>query len=194
KVLNDSGSNYAELEEMLYKGKVIEGASLNTLILHGVYKIKNCTNMPSGASATKYLLLIVHSVLDGTNRIIKQEVVDYDTSSTYVRIIEKGKIGKWSSDGGVIEEEISSINKDIGSLSSLKTSAKGSIVNAINENKIGLDGLSNNVSSNKKDFDTLKKTYDSDNHDKDYLKLTGGSVEGNVAIKNNSGLQGKTNS
>lgn len=194
KVMNDNGSVYGELEEMFYEGKVVEGKSLNTLILTGNYRIKNCTNTPNGISKTKEILLIVSSVRNGSSRIIKQELVDFDTNSTYVRLIENGTFGTWSSAGEVVANQIKAIDNKVGVLSGLKTNHKTNLVGSLNEVLDGVGNNSKDISTNVKDISDLKKAFDSHDHDKQYLKLTGGSVEGHISLNNNVAFRGKNSS
>ncbi len=194
KVMDDNGSVYGELEEMLYKGKVVEGKSLNTLILTGNYRIKNCTNAPTGISKTKELLLIVNSVENGSERIIKQELVDFDTKSTYMRVIENGKFGLWSSAGEVIANQLKDIDGKVGILSNLKTNHKTNLVGSLNEVLDGVKDNSKGISTNVDNISDLKKKFDSHDHDNQYLKLTGGSVDGHVSLSNNVAFRGKNSS
>ncbi|WP_235190054.1 pyocin knob domain-containing protein [Bacillus gaemokensis] len=177
----------SDFDEMFLKGKLLQGINLNTIKDNGLYRVKGCTNAPSGMVATTVYLMKVDTV----DTVVLQTFYDHTGNDTHQRAIVGSTIGTWSAGGKATNDAIADINKNVGSLTSLKTTVKTSIVNAVNEVQTEVDGLQTQVTSNDADIAKLKSDMTSHNHDSSYLKLSGGSLTGSVSVANNKSFFGK---
>lgn len=177
----------SDFDEMFIKGKLLQGVDLNTVKDNGLYRVKGCANAPSGMVATTVYLMKVDTV----DTVVLQTFYDHTGNDTHQRAIVGSTVGAWSAGGKKTNDAINDINKNIGALTGLQTSAKTSIVNAINEVQAKTTSLQSQVTSNDGDISKLKSDLASHNHDNVYLKLSGGSLTNNVSIANNKSFSGK---
>lgn len=177
----------SDFDEMFLKGKLIQGVDLNTVKSNGLYRVKGCTNAPSGMVATTVYLMKVETV----DTVVLQTFYDHTGNDTHQRAIVGSTVGAWSAGGKKTNDAIATINTNIGALTGLQTSVKTSVVNAINEVQTEVNGLQTQVTSNDGDIAKLKSDLTSHNHDNAYLKLTGGSLSGGLSVANNQSISGK---
>ncbi|MBK1611803.1 pyocin knob domain-containing protein [Bacillus cereus] len=184
----DANGVISDFDEMFLKGKLIQGVDLNTIKANGLYRAKGCTNAPSGMVATTVYLMKVETV----DTVVLQTFYDHTGNDTHQRAIVGSTIGAWSAGGKKTNDAIADINKNIGSLTGLKTTAKTSIVNAVNEVQTEVDEVLKKANDNATAIAQLGKDSVTHNHDNAYLKLSGGSLTGSVSVANNKSFSGKT--
>ncbi|MGP0689816.1 pyocin knob domain-containing protein [Priestia aryabhattai] len=190
KVLDANGNVTSNLEELLLTGKSVTGVALSTVNTTGLYMVKDCTDAPiTMASGTAYLMSV-----ETTGMIVKQVFYDRQNNNTYTRPIYNGTAGSWIATGKATSDSISNLQSIVGSLASLTTSNKTSIVNSINEVQSEVNSASSAIVQIQADIASLDADSTNHNHDSRYLQLTGGSLTGKTSMKNNTSYAGKNTS
>ncbi|MED3976182.1 pyocin knob domain-containing protein [Priestia megaterium] len=188
KIFDSTGKVTSNLDELLLKGKVVAGVSLNTIGDTGLYMVKDCTDSPiSMATGTGYLMSV-----ENVGIIVKQMFFDRANSNTYTRAIYNGSVGTWIASGKITADTLNSLKTSVGNLGSLKTSAKDSLVSSINEVNSKTDSTAKAVSTVGSDLANLDSRFKSHNHDSVYLRKSGGSLEGTVSMAHDTSYAGKT--
>ncbi|HDR7263658.1 pyocin knob domain-containing protein [Bacillus sp. CH_203] len=177
----------SDFNEMFLQGKLLQSVDLNTVKSNGLYRVKGCTNAPSGMVATTVYLMKVETV----DTVVLQTFYDHAGNDTHQRAIVGSTIGAWSAGGKKTNDAIADINKNVGTLTELKTTAKTSIVNAVNEVQTEVDEALKKANDNATAIAQLGKDSTNHNHDNAYLKLTGGSLSGGLSVANNQSISGK---
>lgn len=186
KIMGASGIT-SDFNEMFLTGKLIQGVNLNTVKENGLYRVKGCTNAPSGMVATTVYLMRV----DAVDTVVLQTFYDHAGNDTHQRAIVGSTVSPWSAGGKKTNDAIATINANIGSIANLKTSDKNSVVNAVNEVQTEVDMALKKASDNASAISQLNKDITNHNHDGTYVKLTGGTVTGNISMANNKSFSGK---
>lgn len=186
KIISANGIT-SDFSEMFLQGKLIQGVNLNTVKENGLYRVKGCTNAPSGMVATTIYLMKV----DAIDTVVLQTFYDHIGNDTHQRAIVGSTVGAWSAGGKKTNDAIADINKNIGALTGLKTDVKTSVVNAVNEVQAEVDTALKKASDNATAIAQLGKDSTNHNHDGAYVKLTGGTVNGNLSMANNKSFSGK---
>lgn len=190
KITDSTGAVIGSFKEFGVEGKVVNSGSYRNLKVTGIYKVTNLTDLPPGYDVGKISILSVKAV----GKVGSPDLISYDLMSqsgdVYHNVTIGGVYGTWTSGGTSLKNTITSITNSIGTLSSLKTSAKGSLVNAINEvsdvanaSKIKGDATANELTSFKEH-----------NHDARYLFKSGDTVNGDLVFANNKGMSGNSTS
>ncbi|HFK1543513.1 TPA: pyocin knob domain-containing protein [Bacillus cereus] len=182
-----TGGITSDFNEMFLMGKLIQGVNLNTVKENGLYRVKGCTNAPSGMVATTVYLMRVESV----DTVTLQHFYDHAGNDTHQRAIVGSTVGAWSAGGKKTNDAIAIINTNIGTITSLKTSDKTNIVNAVNEVQTEVDSAMKKATDNETAIKQLGQDSTNHNHDGTYLKLTGGSLSGGLSVANNQSISGK---
>ncbi|MGE6347859.1 pyocin knob domain-containing protein [Bacillus mycoides] len=152
-----------------------------------MYRVKGCTNAPSGMVATTVYLMKVEAV----DTVVLQTFYDHAGNDTHQRAIVGSTVGSWSAGGKKTNDAIATINTNIGTITNLRTSDKTSVVNAVNEVQAEVDTALKKASDNATAISQLGKDSTNHNHDSTYLKLTGGSLSGGLSVANNQSISGK---
>lgn len=133
RITNSSKTDLGSLLELYFEGKTIDGATISDIKTSGIYKGKNMVGLPEGIPADKTAILqvtavgkagapdMIHYTVIGANGTVKDKAVGV------------GVTGDWTSGGTELKDKLSSLTSQVGSLSSLKTSTKANVVEAINE-------------------------------------------------------------
>ncbi|HDR7066876.1 TPA: hypothetical protein QCW42_003982 [Bacillus cereus] len=186
KIVGTSGIT-SDFNEMFLLGKLLQGVNLNTVKENGLYRVKGCTNSPSGmVTTTTYLMKV-----DAVDTVALQTFYDHAGNDTHQRAIVGNTVGAWSAGGKKTNDAIATINASIGSIASLKTSDKTSVVSAVNEVQTEVDVALKKASDNATAIAQLGKDSTNHNHDNTYLKLSGGSLSGGLSVANNQSISGK---
>lgn len=181
-----SGSD-SNIDELLLKGKLLNGVDLNTVKETGVYRIINCTNVPTNNSST--LIMVVHAVEEG---IVSQEVFDHNSQDSYKRYIDGTTIKSWTNAGQSLLMEIDMIKSQLGDTGDLSTG--NTPVDAINTLKQDVDSHDVKIQDNAVEIDRLDNEMNIHNHDSRYFKLSGGNLSGKLSVPNSASLAGRSNS
>ncbi|HHB2481332.1 TPA: pyocin knob domain-containing protein [Bacillus cereus] len=182
-----TGGITSDFNEMFLMGKLIQGVNLNTVKENGLYRVKGCTNAPSGMVATAVYLMRVETV----DTVTLQHFYDHTGNDMHQRAIVGSTVHAWSAGGKKTNDAIATINTNIGTITSLKTSDKTNIVNAVNEVQTEVDSAMKKATDNETAIKQLGRDSTNHNHDGTYLKLTGGSLSGGLSVANNQSISGK---
>lgn len=169
------------LNELAFKGKVVENVDFHTLKHTGVYNVKNLGGIPSNIPNDKRAILSIISVGNTDNPdVILYRLIGANGVITENTIAGNSESG-WGTGGVSLKNTIENINNSIGRLNELRTQAKD-VSGAINEVLNKANGIDWNLGQ-------LKKEYASHNHDDRYVLKHGDTLEGNVVVGNNSSFK-----
>jgi len=186
KILDGSGNPTSDLHEMLFNGKLLTAQDLNTIKTSGKYRVVGGTNLPVGMVLTNTYILTVDAIDIGSGVIVAhQHFYDHINHETYHRTINGATFGTWIKLGKSLADQVAKI----GTLSTLKTTQKASLVESINEIFTTQSG-----STLQTEVDALDSKIDTHLHDGRYLLITGGSLTGEVSVPNNKSFLGKNTS
>ena len=181
KILDKNKVELGTLQEFMFGGKVVESGAVKDLKVSGLYKVKGLSGLPEEIPSDKIALLSARAV----GEINNPDFVNYQIISQNGDIFNKTIVGSiespWSSGGTKLENTINTLISNFGSLSNLTTTAKGSLVNAINE----VDDRSKTTEQN---LSELKISYEEHNHDARYIKKSGDTISGNINIPTTYGF------
>ncbi|WP_151035696.1 hypothetical protein [Bacillus wiedmannii] len=176
KVLDASGAVASDIEEMLFKGKLVQSVSVATIKDTGLYQVKDCTDAPVTMSAGVIYLLSVESV----GLISKQTFFDRANSNMYVRPIYNGTAGSWFALGKATKDSIDGLQSSLNALSASVTAVDNRLKTAETD-----------INKAEADIVSLNGKMTTHNHDNAYLKLSGGSLTGKTSMANNQSYAGK---
>lgn len=144
--LLNNGALYGTLKDLMITGKKVTSGSIVDIKISGTYEIKGVSGLPSGFSSSTTYLLQVNSIgADINNPIITQYTL-VDSNGIVKTMIKSGsKVGQWTDGGTSIMNTINNQATALGNLSELTTSAKSSLVKAINELKQTNDAQNNSL-------------------------------------------------
>lgn len=186
KIVDKNKNILGTFKEFGFEGKTVTSGSFKDLKVSGIYKIQNVTGLPSGYSVGKISILSVKAVGD----IGSPMLISYDLISQQGEIYHNTVMGNvatgWTSGGTELANTIKTITNQVGSVSSLKTTSKANLVNAVNELKGNIDTINRKVGSLGGDYGELKDH----NHDERYVAKSGDTMSGHLNIVNNRYLQG----
>lgn len=186
KILNNKNQVLGTFKEYGMEGKVVTSGSFKSLNITGLYKIKGVSGLPSGFPNDKICILSVRAV----GEIGNPELVSYDlisqTGEVYHNTVFGNKDTGWTSGGTKLENTINTIINEVGNTSSLKTKAKTSLVNAVNELKGDADSLLGKFNTLDKDY----KDFKSHDHDSRYIGKSGDTMTGHLSMANNRYIRG----
>lgn len=195
KILDSNGNVVSNIEEILLKGKLLQNVNLNTIKETGLYRVKGGTNLPTGMDSSKTYIMTVVAIDNGIGTpIVIQQLYDHINQNVYQRSLEGTNISLWHSAGRDTLDKILELESDIGSLLSLSTLNKSSLVSAINEIKSDVIDNNNDISDLQTDVASLNDKLSTHNHDSVYLKLSGGDLTGTTSVSNNMSFAGKNTS
>lgn len=194
KILDSSGNITSNIDELLLKGKLIQGKDLNTIKDTGVYRIKGCTNVPSGLDSSKTYLMFVTSIDNGSGSLITyQEIYDHVNQNGLERSMEGTNVKSWINAGKAVLDRLSSLETDVGELTSLGTSSKTNIVSAINEVNTRSKNNSTSITNINSQLTDILDQMGILGQGK-YLSVTGGNLTGTVSMDNGKSFSGKNTS
>ncbi|WP_461199391.1 hypothetical protein [Enterococcus sp. N249-2] len=184
-VLDASNNVLGTMKEFAQEGKVVTSGKVTDLKVTGLYKIKNVTGLPTEVDVSKISILSITSV-GATN---SPEMINYEliteNGSVYKKTVIPGKSStEWSSGGTKLENSINTIISNFGSLSTLKTTSKSSLVNAINEVDTNSKLVRTDFNSHIKEYNIFKLH----NHDETYIKKSGDKITGNITFSVGTGI------
>lgn len=192
KILDASGNVTSSVNEALLAGKVLNGVDLNTIKTTGLFRVTGGTNLPAGMDGTKTYLLSVKAIEVTIGVfVVHQQFTDHINMEIFHRTINGGTVGSWMKLGKTVVDQVGKI----GVLTGLQTTAKGTLVDAINELQQEINQTSSvALTQIQGDLDDIRSDLVSHNHDGSYLKLSGGSLTDNLAMANNKSFSGKNTS
>lgn len=174
----------SDIEEILFKGKLLDGIDLDSVALTGVYRVKNGTNTPiESLGDTEYLFEVIAIGREDNKSVIKQSFYDHVNMNEYQRYIYDSTINEWSSAGKITIERIKNVEKRAELLENRVTETE----KGISTNIKGITALNGRI-------DDTNKSLSTHNHDSRYLSLNGGVLESKVSIKNGQSFAGKNTS
>lgn len=186
KVLDKDNNIVGDLGELAFSGKTVTSGSFKDLKITGFYKIKNLTGLPDTYVKDKTAILQVVAIGEINNPELVYYTFIGENGEIAQTVVKDGLQESWTTGGKNLAEIIDSFEKNIGSISDLKTADKGSLVNAINE-------VYNISIQNKNDITEINKKLKEHNHDERYLKLDGtSSMNGDLVLNNNLSLKMNT--
>lgn len=184
KIVDDKLAVLGSFKEFAFEGKIVTSGAFTALKVSGIYKVKGVTGLPAGFAIDKTAILSVKAV----GKIAAPEFATYTLISQEGAIYHNTVVGTkesgWSEGGTTLQNTLTTILKNIGTLSQLNTSVKSSIVGAINEVSTKATTATTGLSDLKKDYDIFKNH----NHDTIYLKKSGDTIDGELALANTIGI------
>jgi hypothetical protein len=184
KVLDANGVVTSNLDEILFKGKLLDGVNLNTVKESGFYRIKNCSNMPSGLPSTETYMLEVKAIDNGKGVVIvQQRLYNHLTHDTFTRTIEGSTIGSWLDIGQNMQTQIGSLQIDLMTLE-----------NNIDAVDAKADNNTQSIVQLQTEINDLENQLNTHNHNSVYLRLSGGNLTGDTSVANNKSFAGKNTS
>lgn len=139
RIFNSSRNSVGSLEELIFKGKTSNGATITDFKVAGVYKVTNLKGLPTGITTDKIGILSVIAVGEiGSPDLLKYEYIS-NSGQVVTTTSVGGKTLGFVTLGVQLQNQMNSLNNQIGSLSGLATANKTSLVNAINEISHELD-------------------------------------------------------
>lgn len=190
-VLDSSNKVLGTIKEFAQEGKVVTSGKVTDLKTNGLYKIKNVTGLPSEVDVSKISILAVTGVgATGSPEMLKYELVT-QSGAIYDKIVVPGSSStEWTNGGTKLENSINTLIQNFGILTSLNTSAKATMVGAINEVNTNLKTLKSTYDKHILDYNTFKDH----NHDDRYIKKSGDKVSGNLIFSVGAGLSATNSS
>lgn len=184
-VLDSKKEIVGNLGDLLMKGKMVTSGHFSDLKISGTYGLKGVTGLPKDVPLDKIHILSISA---------QGATIGNPTFAVYQLMTQEGKIynnvvvgkkeGGWTSGGKIVDEKITTILKELGDLTSLKTAEKTSVVKSVNE-------LYTNLAAETKKLKDLTEKFNSHNHDDRYVKRVGGIINGEMTIKNNVAVSGE---
>lgn len=192
KLVDASGNTTSDLNETLFAGKSLSAVDVNTLKTNGKSRVTNAVNLPAGVDKTKTYILNVDAVDVGSGVIVvHQELYDHINHETYHRTINGTTVGTWVKIGKALADQVAKI----GDLATLNTTAKDSLVKAINELDAEVEGVKGgDLTAIQGSINALDTKLSNHNHDSVYLKLSGGALTNTVSVANDKSFAGKNTS
>lgn len=187
-VLDGSNNVLGTMKEFAQEGKTISSGKVTDLKTTGLYKIKNVTGLPDEVATDKTSILAITAVGTTNNPDMLNYQLITTSGSIYNKMVVPGSSSTdWSSGGTKLENSINTIISNFGQLSSLNTSAKASMVGAVNEVNTNLKSLKTNYDKTVTDYNNFK----SHNHDDRYIKKSGDMISGNLIFSTGTGVIAK---
>ena len=188
KIVDGNKSVLGTFKEYGMEGKVVTSGAFTDLKVTGIYKVTNLTGLPSGYAIGKMSILSVKAV----GRVGNPDLISYDlfsqTGDIYHNVVLGSTPTGWTSGGTTVKNALSALTNGLGDLTRLNTTAKGNLVNAVNEVSLKLNTTASTLTTLTSDFATFK----GHNHDDKYVTKSGDIMTGNLGLKNNTGIVSKT--
>lgn len=185
-VLDGSNNVLGTMKEFAQEGKTISSGKVTDLKTTGLYKIKNVTGLPDEVATDKTSILAITAVGTTNNPDMLNYQLITTSGSIYNKMVVPGSSSTgWSSGGTKLENSINTIISNFGQLSSLNTSAKASMVGAVNEVNTNLKSLKTSYDKTVTDYNNFK----SHNHDDRYIQKSGDTIYGNITFSKGNGLK-----
>ena len=139
RIFNSSRNSVGSLEELIFKGKTSNGARITDFKVAGVYKVTNLKGLPTGITTDKIGILSVTAVGNiGAPDLLKYEYIS-NSGQVVTTTSVGGKTLGFVTLGIQLQNQMNSLNNQIGSLSGLATTNNKSVGDAINEINHELD-------------------------------------------------------
>lgn len=182
----DSNDNVVgNFKELGMEGKVVESGSVKDLAITGIYQVRNLTGMPEGYQVDKISILSVTAI----GKVGSPIFISYDLMSqsgdVYHNTVYSGTESGWTNGGKSLKNVITTLSNELGDTSRLNTTAKTSLVNAVNELYDNNINVKSDLNSLTADYGEFKKH----NHN-EYVNKNGDTIVGDIKFKNNKFLQG----
>lgn len=186
KIIDKNNNVLGTLKEFGFEGKVVTSGSFKNLKVSGLYKVSGLTGLPAGYDVGKISILSVKAIgTAGAPELINYDLISQD-GDIYHNTIVGTKESGWSEGGTSLKNRLTSIVNNIGTLASLKTKNKTSLVGAVNELKDSSDLTTTKLNTLTTDFNGFK----SHNHDARYPLKSGDTLSGHMRFTNNNALRG----
>lgn len=187
KIVDENKNVLGTFKEFGMEGKTVTSGAFTDLKITGIYKVTNLTGLPTGYAIGKMSILSVKAV----GKVGNPDLISYDlfsqTGDIYHNVVLGSTPTGWTSGGTTVKNALSALTNGLGDLTKLNTTAKGSLVNAVNEVSLKLNSTASTLASLTSDFVTFKDH----NHDDKYVTKSGDLMTGNLGLKNNTGLLSK---
>ncbi|MFT8556542.1 hypothetical protein [Liquorilactobacillus hordei] len=170
-IYDDTNNVLGTLNDLMFKGKVVENVSFKTIKGTGVYNTKGLTGLPTSVPTDKRAILSVTAI----GATSSPDMILYKVIGSNGVIAEctsfNGTFTDWSVGGISLQNTINTINTSLSSLGSRITDTNTNISN-----------LSNSLT-------TLSTKFDKHNHDGRYPQLSGDIMQGNLGMKYGASYQ-----
>ena len=185
-VLDSNNNVLGTIKEFAQEGKVVTSGKITDLKVNGLYRIKNVTGLPPEVDGGKISILSI----TGVGSITAPTLVNYqlitENGSIFNKMVVPGKSStEWSSGGTKLQNSINTLISNFGTLSSLNTSSKTTMVGAINEVNTNLKSLKSLYDKHVTDYNTFKNH----NHDERYIKKSGDKISGDLSFSVGTGIK-----
>lgn len=188
KIVDGNKNVLGTFKEYGMEGKVVTSGAFTDLKVTGIYKVTNLTGLPSGYAIGKMSILSVKAV----GRVGNPDLISYDlfsqTGDVYHNVVLGSTPTGWTSGGTTVKNALSTLTNGIGDLTKLNTTAKGSLVNSVNEVSLKLNSTASTLTTLTSDFATFK----GHNHDDKYVIKSGDTMNGNLVMSNAKRVQFKS--
>ena len=170
-IYDDNKNALGTLNDLGFKGKVVENVDYKTIKTTGVYNVKGLKNVPTNIPSDKRAILSVTAIGDTNN----PDVIFYKLIGANGVITENTVSGSsssgWGNGGVTLENTINTIKTDLNNTKADLNNTKGDLGNA------------------KQSLNDLTGKFNSHNHDGRYISRGGDTIQGNFAVKAGSGYQ-----
>lgn len=194
KLLGSDGAIRTSIQEAIIDGKSIEGIDLNSVLDTGLYAIKNCLNSPLESITESFVMNVYAVKIVGIGSVVVQLVEDHIKQDSHKRYFDGTVFTPWQSAGSELIKKINKNKDSIGSTELLSTTAKGSLVEAVNEVVTNAKGSLNELNSLIERVSGIETVQGGHDHDDLYVRKTGGDYTGEVSVANNKSIAGKNTS
>ena len=132
-VLDKNDNKLGTLGQLMFEGKPVVSGAVTDIKVPGVYAIKGVSGLPSGLVIGTERMLVVDSIGPVSSPTLRTYSIIDLNGSIYHRTVSSTGTSEWSSGGTNLQNIVNRISSDIGSVASLDTSHKGTLVGAVNE-------------------------------------------------------------
>lgn len=182
KVLGRNKKELGTVQQRLFEGIDINGVAFDTIKVSGLYKIQNVSGLPSGVSLYKTCILLVEAVGEIENPTMVKYTLTTQDGDIQTCVVSSGVKSPWTSGGKSAVDNMKSILSNVGSNDNLKTTAKSTLVNAINELFNTSTEQKRSISDINVDITKIKKNLTEHDHDDRYMKRTGSTMDGDLVV------------
>lgn len=180
-ILDGDGVLVGTLDDMMFTGKTVTSGSYMDIKVNGLYKVTNLTGLPAGYDLGKISILSCKAVGKvGTPDLIIYDLYSQSGDVFHNTVISGGASG-WTSGGTSLANTITAISNSIGTLASLTTTVKTSLVGSINSLKTELSTANTAITANTNAITALG----THNHDTRYIVKSGDTMTGDFKVRNN---------